>query len=215
VLLTHLSEVIHNNLAQLLSYKDMRALPERLEPEYKRLLDDMCPSQISQSGLLATLKLLLAEPVARPYPGSVLVKPDPDDDPAAPDDLRAPHVARFVDMHCKTPRQWDVARQREPQPVQRALANSALAHEPESGVEHLGGTQAHAFARVSALLRAAAVTQYDVRRDDPVCNLASRGQRLAQLAPAVGASPPAVASYAFERLAVGAGAARTGDPVRG
>jgi flagellar biosynthesis protein FlhA len=64
VLLTHLSEVIHNNLAQLLSYKDMRALMDRLEPEYKRLLDDVCPSQISQSGLLATLKLLLAERVS-------------------------------------------------------------------------------------------------------------------------------------------------------
>jgi flagellar biosynthesis protein FlhA len=64
VLLTHLSEVIHNNLAQLLSYKDMRALIDRLEPEYKRLLDDICPSQISQSGVLATLKLLLAERVS-------------------------------------------------------------------------------------------------------------------------------------------------------
>src|SRR5208337_3622681 len=64
VLLTHLSEVIHNNLAQLLSYKDMRALMERLEPDYRRLLDDMCPSQLSQSGLLATLKLLLAERVS-------------------------------------------------------------------------------------------------------------------------------------------------------
>ena len=64
VLLTHLSEVIHNNLAQFLSFKDMRALLERLEPEYKRLLDDMSPSQISQSGLLATLKLLLAERVS-------------------------------------------------------------------------------------------------------------------------------------------------------
>jgi flagellar biosynthesis protein FlhA len=64
VLLTHLSEVIHNNLAHLLSYKDMRALLDRLEPEYKRLLDDMCPSQISQSTLLATLKLLLAERVS-------------------------------------------------------------------------------------------------------------------------------------------------------
>ena len=64
VLLTHLSEAIHNNLAQLLSYKDMRALMERLEPEYKRLLDDMCPSQLSQSTLLATLKLLLAERVS-------------------------------------------------------------------------------------------------------------------------------------------------------
>ncbi len=64
VLLTHLSEVIHNNLAQLLSYKDMRALVDRLEPEYKKLLDDICPSQISQTGVLATLKLLLAERVS-------------------------------------------------------------------------------------------------------------------------------------------------------
>jgi flagellar biosynthesis protein FlhA len=64
VLLTHLSEVIHNNLAQLLSYKDMRALVDRLESEYKRLLDEICPSQISQSGVLATLKLLLAERVS-------------------------------------------------------------------------------------------------------------------------------------------------------
>ena len=64
VLLTHVSEVIHNNLAQLLSYKDMRALIERLEPEYRKLMDDICPSQISQSGLLGALKLLLAERVS-------------------------------------------------------------------------------------------------------------------------------------------------------
>ncbi len=64
VLLTHLSEVIRNNLAQLLSYKDMRALFDRLGPEYKRLLDDISPSQISYSGLQAVLKLLLAERIS-------------------------------------------------------------------------------------------------------------------------------------------------------
>ena len=64
VLLTHLSEVIRINLAQLLSYKDMRALLDRLDPEYKRLVDDLCPSQISYSGLLAILKILLAERVS-------------------------------------------------------------------------------------------------------------------------------------------------------
>jgi flagellar biosynthesis protein FlhA len=64
VLLTHLSEVIRGNLAQLLSYKDMRGLLDRLEPEYKRLVDDLCPSQISYSGLLAILKILLAERVS-------------------------------------------------------------------------------------------------------------------------------------------------------
>ena len=64
ILLTHLSEVIRNNLAQLLSYKDMRALLDRLEPEYKKLIDDICPSQISYSGLQAVLKLLLGERVS-------------------------------------------------------------------------------------------------------------------------------------------------------
>ena len=64
VLLTHLSEVIRNNLAQLLSYKDMRILFDRLGPEYKRLIEDICPSQISYSGLQAVLKLLLSERVS-------------------------------------------------------------------------------------------------------------------------------------------------------
>jgi flagellar biosynthesis protein FlhA len=64
VLLTHLREVIRNNLAQLLSYKDMRALLERLEPEYRRLIEEITPSQISYSGIQAVLKLLLAERVS-------------------------------------------------------------------------------------------------------------------------------------------------------
>ena len=64
IVLTHLSEVVRNNLAQLLSYKDMRALLDRLEPEYKRLIDDICPAHISQSGLQAVLKLLLAERIS-------------------------------------------------------------------------------------------------------------------------------------------------------
>ncbi|HZP19798.1 MAG TPA: flagellar biosynthesis protein FlhA [Bauldia sp.] len=64
VMLTHLSEVIRNNLTQLISYKDVRTLLDRLEPEYKRLLEEICPSQISYSGLQAVLKTLLAERVS-------------------------------------------------------------------------------------------------------------------------------------------------------
>lgn len=64
VMLTHLSETIRNNLSQLLSYKDMRALIDRLEPEYRKLLDEICPSLISFSGLQSILKLLLAERVS-------------------------------------------------------------------------------------------------------------------------------------------------------
>jgi flagellar biosynthesis protein FlhA len=64
VLLTHMREVIRNNLAQLLSYKDMRGLLDRLDPEYRRLIDEIIPSQISYSGLQAVLKLLLAERIS-------------------------------------------------------------------------------------------------------------------------------------------------------
>jgi len=64
VMLTHLSEVIRSNLAILMSYKDLRALTDRLEPEYKRLLDETCPSLLSFSGFQAILKLLLAERVS-------------------------------------------------------------------------------------------------------------------------------------------------------
>lgn len=64
VMLTHLSELIRNNLPQLLSYKDMRSLIDRLEPEYKKLLDETCPAHISFSGFQAILKLLLAERVS-------------------------------------------------------------------------------------------------------------------------------------------------------
>ncbi|MGE0211644.1 MAG: flagellar biosynthesis protein FlhA [Parvibaculaceae bacterium] len=64
VLLTHLSEVIRSNLAQLLSYKDMRALLDRLDPEYRKLIDEIMPAQLSYSGLQAVLKLLLAERIS-------------------------------------------------------------------------------------------------------------------------------------------------------
>lgn len=64
VLLTHLSEIVRNNLAQLLSYKDMRILLDRLGSEYRKLLEDICPSHISYSGLQAVLKLLLAERIS-------------------------------------------------------------------------------------------------------------------------------------------------------
>lgn len=64
VMLTHLSEVIRSNLGQLMSYKDLRALTDRLEPEYKRLLDETCPSLLSYSGFQAILKLLLGERVS-------------------------------------------------------------------------------------------------------------------------------------------------------
>jgi flagellar biosynthesis protein FlhA len=64
VLLTHLGEIIRNNLAQLLSYKDMRGLVDRLDPEYRRLIDEIIPAHLTYSGLQAVLKLLLAERIS-------------------------------------------------------------------------------------------------------------------------------------------------------
>ncbi|MGA9766767.1 MAG: flagellar biosynthesis protein FlhA [Rhodomicrobium sp.] len=64
VLLTHLGETIRNNLAQLFSYKDFRKLLEGLEPEYKRLLDEVVPSSLSNSGFHAVLRRLLSERIS-------------------------------------------------------------------------------------------------------------------------------------------------------
>ena len=64
VMLTHLSETIRNNLAQLLTYRDMRMLLDALPAEYQRLIDEIVPAQITYSGIQAVLKLLLAERVS-------------------------------------------------------------------------------------------------------------------------------------------------------
>jgi flagellar biosynthesis protein FlhA len=64
ILLTHLAEIIRNNLAQLLSYKDMRSLIDRLDPEYRRLLEEIVPAHLTYSGLQSVLKLLLSERIS-------------------------------------------------------------------------------------------------------------------------------------------------------
>ena len=64
VVLTHLSEVIRNNLPQLFSYKTMKAIIERLDPEYRKLTEEICTTHSSYPGLQAVLKLLLAERVS-------------------------------------------------------------------------------------------------------------------------------------------------------
>jgi flagellar biosynthesis protein FlhA len=64
VMLTHLSEVVRNNLALLLSYRDVRAITDTLEPEYKKLLDEIVPGLISFSTLQAVLRLILLERVS-------------------------------------------------------------------------------------------------------------------------------------------------------
>ncbi len=64
VLLTHLGETIRNNLAPLFSYKDFRRLVDGLDPEYKRLLEEIVPSSITNSGFHAVLRRLLSERIS-------------------------------------------------------------------------------------------------------------------------------------------------------
>ena len=63
-ILTHLSEVVRNNLSQLFSYKDMRRLIDGLDKEYMKLVEEICPAHLSFSGLQAVFKLLLSERVS-------------------------------------------------------------------------------------------------------------------------------------------------------
>ena len=64
ILLTHLSEAIRNSLASLFSYRDMHSIVDALPPEYKRLLEEIRPAHISNSGIQAVLKNLLSERVS-------------------------------------------------------------------------------------------------------------------------------------------------------
>ena len=72
LVLTHLSEVLKNNLAQLFTYKDMRRLLDGLDKEYHKLIDEICPGHLSFSGLQAVFKLLLAERVSVRNVGQLL-----------------------------------------------------------------------------------------------------------------------------------------------
>lgn len=63
-ILTHLSEVVGGNLAQLFSYKDIRRLIDELDVEYAKLVEEICPGHLSMSGLQAVFKLLLAERIS-------------------------------------------------------------------------------------------------------------------------------------------------------
>jgi len=92
VLLTHLSETLRGNLAQLLSYRDARALIEALGPDYKRLVDDICPTHMSYSGLQSVLKLLLAERVSIRNLSQILEAVAE----IAPHARRAEHIAEHV-----------------------------------------------------------------------------------------------------------------------
>ena len=61
VITTHLTEIIKDNMADLLSYAEAQKLLDELKPEHKKLLGDMVPSQISITAIQRVLKNLLRE----------------------------------------------------------------------------------------------------------------------------------------------------------
>ncbi len=64
VITTHLTEVIKDNMAELLSYAETQKLLDELDKEHQKLIGDMVPNQISVGGIQRVLQNLLAERVS-------------------------------------------------------------------------------------------------------------------------------------------------------
>jgi len=64
VLSTHLTELLKNNMAELLSYGEVQKLLKELAKEQAELLKDLVPSLITISGIQRVLQILLAERVS-------------------------------------------------------------------------------------------------------------------------------------------------------
>lgn len=64
VITTHLTEIIKDHMPELLSYAETQKLIDELDPDHKKLVDDMIPSQISMGGIQRVLQNLLSERVS-------------------------------------------------------------------------------------------------------------------------------------------------------
>jgi flagellar biosynthesis protein FlhA len=64
VITTHLTEVIKDNMAELLSYAETQKLIDELDKSHQKLIADMVPSQISVGGIQRVLQNLLGERVS-------------------------------------------------------------------------------------------------------------------------------------------------------
>ena len=64
VITTHLTEVIKDNMAELLSYAETQKLIDELDKGHQKLVGDMVPTQISMGGIQRVLQNLMAERVS-------------------------------------------------------------------------------------------------------------------------------------------------------
>lgn len=64
VITTHITEVIKDNMSELLSYAEVQKLLDDLPSEHQKLIADLMPAQISQSGVQRILQNLLNERIS-------------------------------------------------------------------------------------------------------------------------------------------------------
>jgi len=64
VLSTHLTELLKNNMSDLLSYGEVQKLLKELPKEQSELVKDIVPAQVTVSGIQRVLQLLLAERIS-------------------------------------------------------------------------------------------------------------------------------------------------------
>ena len=64
VLVTHLTELLRENMADLLSYAEVEKLFDNLSKEHKKLVDDIAPAQISRAGIQRILQSLIKERIS-------------------------------------------------------------------------------------------------------------------------------------------------------
>ncbi len=64
VITTHLTEIIKDNMAELLSYTETQKLLDELGKDHKKLVDEIVPTQITVGGLQRVLQNLLAERIS-------------------------------------------------------------------------------------------------------------------------------------------------------
>ena len=64
VITTHLTEVIKDNMAELLSFAETQKLMDELDKEHQKLIADMIPAQISVGGIQRVLQNLLNERIS-------------------------------------------------------------------------------------------------------------------------------------------------------
>lgn len=64
VITTHVTEIVKDNMADLLSYAETQKLLDELPPEYQKLVGDVIPNQVSVGGLQRILQNLVSERVS-------------------------------------------------------------------------------------------------------------------------------------------------------